>query len=315
MKNIPNILTLFALTLAGAPFTMAAPAEYIGSAVSVSGKVLVRSESSQTNQMVFLKTGDKIQVGSIINTSSTGAVKLLMTDKTIVDLGPSSLFKVNEYKLNQGSNREVDVSIDYGKVRASVNQHITSEKGKFTIRTKAATMGVRGTEFVVSAPVATQNGEPAASEQTQLTVIKGRVDVASASSPNTAPTSVTAGMQFFKPNEGQAQITKLDTQQIQQVKQEAFQKDMTFIQAVSVDANTTREGSNTSSSASKNEATGSQTLKAVAENVEVQTQAAATNPPISQMQFPGIFGPAGTQPPAPQVLQGQPVQLNVRFTP
>lgn len=296
---------MFALFLAGAPISMANPAEFIGSAVSVSGKVLVRSESSQTNQMVFLKTGDKIQVGSIINTSSTGAVKLLMTDKTIVDLGPSSLFKVNEYKLNQGSDREIDVSIDYGKVRASVNQHVTSDKGKFTIRTKAATMGVRGTEFVINAPFASKNGEPAASEQTQLTVIKGRVDVVSPNSPNAAPTSVTAGMQFFKPAEGLAQITKLDPQQIQQVKQEAFQKDMTFTQTVSMDTTTS----------SKGETSGSQTLKAVAANVEAQTLAAATNPPISQMQFPGVFGPAGTQPPAPQILQGQPVQLNVRFTP
>jgi hypothetical protein len=348
MKIKFQIIYLLSIVLAGAPNTLLLASEPIGSAVSVSGKVLMRNESAATAQMVFLKVGDKIQVGSIINTGSNGAVKLLMTDKTIVDLGPSSLFKVNEYQLKKGSDRSVDVSVEYGKVRASVNQHLTNDKGKFTIRTKAATMGVRGTEFVVSAPMATQGGQPAASEQTQLTVIKGRVDVATASAPNAAPTAVSAGMQFFKPAEGQVQIAKLDTQQIQQVKQEAFQKDMTFIQAVSIDANSAREsaanqntpnnstGSNSdstgqantsdqtaekteakgdSASASTPASTGSQTLAAIAANVQIQTQAAANNPPISNMQFPGVFGPPGTQPPAPQVLQGQPVNLNVKFNP
>ncbi len=341
-----HIVSLVSMTLAGALNTSTFASDNVGSAVSVTGKVLMRNESASAAQMVFLKVGDKIQVGSIINTGSNGAVKLLMTDKTIVDLGPSSLFKVNEYQLKNGSDRNVDVSVEYGKVRASVNQHLTNDKGKFTIRTKAATMGVRGTEFVVSAPMASKGGQPAASEQTQLTVIKGRVDVATANSPGGAPTSVSAGMQFFKPAEGQAQIAKLDTQQIQQVKNDAFQKDMTFLQAVSIDANTARESANeknTSNSSTGNAETassegssekagdppaekgeakseggssgGSQTLAAVAANVQVQIQAAAANPPISNMQFPGVFGPPGTQPPAPQVLQGQPVNLNVRFTP
>jgi len=316
MKTKLFTLSLLSMVLAGAQNTVCHAAQPIGSAVSVSGKVLMRNDSTTAAQMTFLKVGDQLEVGSIINTGSDGAVKLLMTDKTIVDLGPSSLFKVNEYQLKNGSDRTVDVSVEYGKVRASVNQHLTGEKGKFTIRTKAATMGVRGTEFVILAPMSSQGGQPAASEQTQLTVIKGRVDVATSASPNSAPTEVLAGMQFFKPAEGQIQIVKLDPQQIQQVKQDAFQKDMTFLQAVSIDANSSRDSAqNEKSENGKKVASSNQTLAAVATSVQVQTAAAATNPPISNMQFPGVFGAAGTQPPAPQILQGQPVNLNVRFNP
>ncbi len=185
---------IFSLFITLVHMHASAHAEEAGKAVSVSGRVLVRTEDGKTQKMAFLKPGDTLGKGSVLNTSSVGAVKLLMTDKTILDLGPSTLFKVNEYKLNQGSDRNVDMEMSYGKIRASVNTPVGA-KGKFTIRTKAATMGVRGTEFIVSSDVAsfmapeakaTKDGaknmemkEPPKNVvgKTEITVIKGSVNV------------------------------------------------------------------------------------------------------------------------------------------
>ena len=121
-----------------------------GKVVSISGRVLSRNDRDKTPHMTFMKTGDIIAPGSIINTDSTSSVKLLMSDKTILDLGPSTLFKISEYKLNGGSDREVGLQMDYGKIRASVNTPVGA-KGKFTVKTRTASMGVRGTEFSVVA--------------------------------------------------------------------------------------------------------------------------------------------------------------------
>ncbi len=297
----------------------------VGQAVSVSGKVLVRNEKATNAQMSFLKPGDKFGESTIINTGSNGAVKLLMTDKTIVDLGPSSLFKVTEYKLNQGSDRKVDVSLDYGQIRASVNQPV-AEKGKFTIRTKAATMGVRGTEFVVSAALPPKAGEPVPSTQTQVTVIKGRVDVSDLKTPNIAPVQVKAGMQFQKASlDATAKVSQLDAKQIQAVKAEAFQKDMTFLQAVAIEPESKQSSGNEKKEAGGQPASSvpadgpnrgaKQTLANLATAVESQTKAGSIAPTVTDLKLPGVFGPQGTQPRPVDFIAGQPVNVRVQFNP
>jgi len=138
------------------PNQVEAKGKTAGTVVNISGKVLVRNENAGAqDKMKALKAGDSFAEGTIINTGSNGSAKLLMSDKTIMDIGPSTLFKVDEYELKNKdySNRKVEVSMDYGKVRASVNRKI-SERGKFRFKTKAATMGVRGTEFIVASDIA-----------------------------------------------------------------------------------------------------------------------------------------------------------------
>jgi len=180
----------------------AAPA---GKAVSVSGSVLVRNEDGGSSAKT-LKPGDQIEKGTVINTASNGNAKILMSDKTIMDLGASTLFKVDEYQLNSTEDRKITMSLPYGKMRAAVGNPVGA-KGRFTIRTRSATMGVRGTEFVVatdidefmapappppaqpqkpSAPIAKPSGP-----KTQITVISGKVEVTTQSVEKTKPSAAT----------------------------------------------------------------------------------------------------------------------------
>src|SRR6185295_4862215 len=140
-------LTLVVFTVFAAPALAANEPQSAGKAVTMIGRVLIRNED-KSGEVRELKVGDPIFAGDVVNTRSDATVKLIMVDKSIVDLGNSTLFKVDEWVTNNVSDRKVTMSLGYGNMRGSVTTPV-GPKGKFTIKTKAATMGVRGTEFAV----------------------------------------------------------------------------------------------------------------------------------------------------------------------
>lgn len=163
-------------------------AQKSGKTVSVSGKVLVRKDGAAASDLRQLKVGDSVEEGDVINTSSTSSVKFLMSDRSILDIGPSTLFKIAEYQLKNGADRTITYEMDYGKVRAAVNAPVGA-LGRFRMKTKSATMGVRGTEFVVASELPADPGSageeggasapkaPPSVAKTEVTVITGKVGV------------------------------------------------------------------------------------------------------------------------------------------
>jgi hypothetical protein len=346
-KSLCTFILSLSAIIASASVASAAEDDYIARAVSVSGKVLARGEGGGNVQMAFLKPGDKLYKGSIVNTGSNGAVKLLMTDRTILDLGPSSLFKMNDYQLKPGEvgDRKVDMSLDYGTVRASVNEKLTTSKAKFTIRTKAATMGVRGTEFVVNAAIPEKNAAGATIEppKMSLTVMHGKVEVADAAAAANAPKiPVTPGLQFAKSGEGMGQVAQLGTADVAKIKAGAFQKDMTFMQAVSFDPSTSRANNESSSSSSNSgsgnkdstakgdsktsstastdtsssgSGNGKQTVADIGATIAANSASSTSQPTIGDLKLPGTFTPnVPAQRPIDQ-LNGRFVNLRVRVCP
>jgi len=277
-------------------------AEVAGKAVNVSGRVLVRNINEPSGEMHFLKVGDPVLAGTLINTGSTASAKLLMTDKTILDLGPSSLFRVDEYKLAQVSDRKVDVSVEYGKVRASVNEPVGTQ-GKFNVRTRSATLGVRGTEFIVDAPQSPEVGkspiqvknrtlssEP--SQKVSVTVVHGSVAMMSEAPANRGRevARIGAGQQIQTSLSQLESLTKsekpkmvtLSGEQLLSVKTEAKLADSTFSAAVSIDpASHDRSESNGTNS-------GAQTMSAITQSVVASTSSIEISPPM----VPGTFTPA-----------------------
>jgi hypothetical protein len=341
VRNDPNprrLAHLVFLLVALSPLSAFAADEFVAQAVSVSGKVLVRGEGTGT-AMTFLKPGDKLFKGSIVNTGSNGAVKLLMTDRTIVDLGPTSLFKINDYKLNTVADRQVDLTLDYGQARTSVNEKLTANKGKFTIRTKAATMGVRGTEFVVNAPIPVKDasGNIVEPPKTALTVMHGKVEVNDANLATAAPVAINPGFQYAKMGEGPAQVAELKANDVAKIKAEAFQKDMTFVQTVTFDPGAKQSESGQSTS-SENRADpkdrggkpgdekspppvadgganrGAQTIENIGTTIETQSQQAPP-PVIGDFKLPGTFTPEVPQIRPIDQLNGRLVNLRIRVCP
>jgi hypothetical protein len=146
------------LSLADSSTPMPVTAGSAGDVVSSDGAVFARSDKSRdkagsasadAGKPRALVAGDYIYPQDVINTGSDSHVKILLKDHSIVELGSSSLFRVDQFKgKGGGSDREVEVSLPYGTMRAAIAQKLTGS-GKFKVRTPSATMGVRGTEFVV----------------------------------------------------------------------------------------------------------------------------------------------------------------------
>src|SRR4051794_37370482 len=98
-----------AISLAPPPLAFAEGAHgrvVAGEVVSVVGVVFLRSDrkadqGTQGASLHPVQPGDYVYNEDIINTSSSGRIKVLMKDKTIIDLGPSALFKVDHFN-NRG---------------------------------------------------------------------------------------------------------------------------------------------------------------------------------------------------------------------
>jgi hypothetical protein len=323
------LLTIRLLALAISPVLAAAPApEPAARAISVAGQVSIRKSAQAEAAGHALRSGDAIFADDVIKTSGAGSLKLLFSDKTVLDLGPSSLFRVNEYKLKGGDDREVTMSLDYGKIRAAVNTPVGA-KGKFLIRTKTTTMGVRGTEFVVASDLKAGTGTGAGQQsvKTEITVVHGLVEVTDrAAPPGAPPVAVGAGKQLVSAGavsgervlqrssaSAAPQVVDVPPAQMKSIVAEAKVEDKTFKQAVVVDTSGGSSGSGGGQSAAS-QGGGSMTVAAIREAVQNDSKPAnntTTNAPPPPKP-PGYFE-AGTTAAAPQQpnLQGQPIRLRV----
>ncbi len=240
-----------------------------GEVVSVQGTVLIRQDDqdkSKNEKSIQLQAGNNVFAGDLINTGSNGSVKILLKDKTIVDLGPSSLFKVTQFKPKKGADREVDLDMMFGKVRIGVSKKITGT-GKFNIKTKAATMGVRGTEFVVSSALdVSDSKEKSTPPKTEVTVLQGKVDVAQIGAAQAAPSHLTAGTQLVTNSGGPpGAMVKLNETQLTSVSSSSKVADNTFTKAVTIAPSTEQRSTSTSSSSTASSSSGSSSSRAPAE--------------------------------------------------
>jgi hypothetical protein len=265
-RGILSVWTLLGLLGTVTAFGVEAP---VGKVVSMQGKVVARVEGTIAGlaRLRYLKSGDPVYKKDLINTSSDGSVKILFNDESIMDVGPSSLFKVAQFDSAADSkDRRVEMGLEYGKVRASVNQKL-GPRGKFILRTRAATMGVRGTEFYVMSDIlGTPGGQPDPEQpksepvKTQVVVTEGKVEVAKTVPPSAGQKEreaakpvevnpgekVTAVVETAAQKKGEApqgppevseppKIEKITPEEIKTVEAEVKLKDATFAKAIVVE--------------------------------------------------------------------------------
>lgn len=139
----------------------------VGRIAVVNGEVKVGSSESDPKARLA-KPNDVIHNQDVIKTGDGAAAKILFSDQTVMDLGPSSAMKVSDYAIKDVESRTGTFSILYGKLRALVTKKV-GPNGKLEVKTGDAVMGVRGTEFLVDSP----KGANAAG--TQLVVVSGVV--------------------------------------------------------------------------------------------------------------------------------------------
>lgn len=116
-----------------------------GTMMVVKGDVKVTS--GKTGKTDPAKVGTKVFAGDTITSGPDSRAKIVMSDKNVLNISPESKITIEKYE-NDGDKKNVDIKVDFGKVRASVEQKYDGEKSKFNIKTPTAVAGVRGTDFI-----------------------------------------------------------------------------------------------------------------------------------------------------------------------
>ncbi|OFZ83410.1 MAG: hypothetical protein A2583_08555 [Bdellovibrionales bacterium RIFOXYD1_FULL_53_11] len=118
---------------------------FLASAASASSGriVLLKGKAYKTvgGQSVYLKEGDAVDQGMQLTTMPASALKIMLQDKSQLSIGPDSSMRLD------GTLASIPaISLVKGQLRAKIEAS-NRQKIKFILRTKSATMGVRGTEF------------------------------------------------------------------------------------------------------------------------------------------------------------------------
>jgi len=253
-------------------------AQDAGKVITVVGKVSYTTKDGGGAQP--LTTGKVLQVGWSIKTEADGKAKLLLTDRTVIDLTPSTEFKVEQFKQDGKDtlNREVSLAVKVGKIRSSVNSPV-SEKGKFLIKTKSTTMGVRGTEFIVNSMISNSGDKGVQNVNTQITVIHGKVAVTDLANPNAKPIELTTGKQLVSevrmniatggfvapsgssPASSGPKVVDVPKNELDQMKNETTIQDTTFKDSTNIEEKSKSEREAKKEEAEKKEAEGTKEAK------------------------------------------------------
>lgn len=156
MKKHTRIALPFALTaLLGLPTGMVqasgeAPANAVGAVSLVVGKAWVQRPGAERER---IRTGTEIGVYDSIETSTNGHVHIHFVDDALVSVRPSSTLEVLRYDYDAAhpTQSAVKFNLVEGVFRAISGQAAKNARENFRLNTPIAAIGVRGTDFVVSA--------------------------------------------------------------------------------------------------------------------------------------------------------------------
>lgn len=106
---------------------------------------------------VSAKKGSGVEPGQVITTGANGQAVIKFQDGQIIALKSNSIFKVNAYKYDQTAPEkgETVFALLQGGLRAITGLIGSSNKAGWRLATPTATMGIRGTDFLVAIQQAT----------------------------------------------------------------------------------------------------------------------------------------------------------------
>ena len=124
-------------------FNVHAGGGIVGKVTILKGQVFIKRGSAK----IPVKKDDTVLESDIIE-SEAGTARITMIDSNLVDVYPRSRLEIAKYvyKPNQ-DQKDVELKVDFGKIKSTVNQKYDGAKNKFQVKTPSAVAGVRGTVF------------------------------------------------------------------------------------------------------------------------------------------------------------------------
>ena len=125
-----------------------ASAAEIGQIKTSKGQVTVQREGKTLPGTV----GTRVQTADTIRTGADGSVGITMDDDSLLSVGPGSVLSLDRYAFDPTTSRgRFDATLNKGTLAVISGRIAKQSPDAMTVRTPTAVLGVRGTEFVVSA--------------------------------------------------------------------------------------------------------------------------------------------------------------------
>lgn len=141
-------LAIFAATMLGLSAQAVAQSTEIGRIKVSKGQVTVQ----RAGQTLPATPGARLQAGDELRTGADGSVGVTMSDNSILSAGPNSALMLDRYAFDTTTHQgRFDSSLRQGTLAVISGKIAKQSPDAMTVRTPAAILGVRGTEFVVSA--------------------------------------------------------------------------------------------------------------------------------------------------------------------
>lgn len=105
----------------------------------------------RAGQSIRGDAGMRLQDSDIVRTGDDGSVGITMTDNSLLSAGPNSVLALDRYEFDSTTNAgRFDASLQRGTLAVVSGRLAKQSPDAMTVRTPSATLGVRGTEFVVT---------------------------------------------------------------------------------------------------------------------------------------------------------------------
>jgi hypothetical protein len=113
---------------------------------TLSGTVIVERGSER----ILGAAGMKLQQADVIRTGIDGSVGITFVDNTIMSTGPNSSLTLDRFSFNSTTHEgRLDASLRSGTLSVISGKIAKQSPEALTVRTPAAILGARGTEFLV----------------------------------------------------------------------------------------------------------------------------------------------------------------------
>jgi hypothetical protein len=129
---------------------LAAPAgaAEIGQIKIAKGQVSIE----RNGQILPGEVGVRLQPSDVLKTGADGSVGITMSDNSLLSAGPNSILSLDRYVFDSTTNQgQFDASLQKGSLAVISGRIAKQSPEAMKVRTSSSVLGVRGTEFVVSA--------------------------------------------------------------------------------------------------------------------------------------------------------------------
>jgi hypothetical protein len=144
-KKIVSVLALAGLVTAGPAFAQS------GTFTFVTGDVNLQRRDGQ---QVRVTRGTPVNPGDAIATGTQGMAQLTMVDQAKISLRPNTQFQIEQYADRPDSDQGALLNLVRGTLRAFTGLIASRNRERFVMKTKVATVGIRGSGNVLFAGTA-----------------------------------------------------------------------------------------------------------------------------------------------------------------